>query len=243
MKKLVAIVSLFTAGLLFAVPVPSVDCITFSTVGPDTYADGSTVLDGECYALVWSADGEFDGIKADATPVDANDKVVFVAPYAKDGKCQTVVFQIADGFVSGGEFEVFLLDTRRYADGGAVSVGKGADGKLVVNKAVAAASDVKVSRGGSVGAETTSEASVSATAPTSVPEGATAPKIKSIGVEGDYVVVEVEDTNGYLNYALKGGATPSVEGAAGEAKTGNGGTIRLVYPKSGNAGFFKVIRK
>ena len=243
MKKLVAIVSMFAAGLLFAIPVPSVDCITFSTVGPDTYADGSTVLDGECYALVWSADGVFEGIKADATPVDTSDKVVFIAPYAKDGKCQTVVFQIADGFVSGGQFEVLLLDTRKYADGGAVSVGKGVDGKIVVNKAVSAIADVKVARGGGVGAETTSESAVSATASTPIPEGVKEPKIKSITFEGDYVVVDVEGTSGYLNYALKGGDTPSVEGEAGAAKTGNGGTIRLVYPKAGNSGFFKVIRK
>ena len=39
--------------------------IAFSTKGPDRYADGTTVLDGECYALVWSIDGNFDGFSAD----------------------------------------------------------------------------------------------------------------------------------------------------------------------------------
>ena len=28
--------------------------VSFSTVGPDCYADGATVLDGECSALVWT---------------------------------------------------------------------------------------------------------------------------------------------------------------------------------------------
>lgn len=56
--------------------------ITFSTcgAGPDRYADGEAVMDGECYALVWSKDGVFEGLQADGVPVDANDKVVLVAP-------------------------------------------------------------------------------------------------------------------------------------------------------------------
>ena len=29
----------------------------FSTPGPDRYADGTLVVDGECYALVWSPNG------------------------------------------------------------------------------------------------------------------------------------------------------------------------------------------
>ena len=32
------------------------------------------------YALVWSKDGVFEGLQADGVPVDANDKVVLVAP-------------------------------------------------------------------------------------------------------------------------------------------------------------------
>ena len=244
MKKLVSIVSMLAAGSLFAVAVPDVNCITFSTAGTDTYADAndSTVLDGECYALVWSADGVFEGIKADATPVDANDKVVHIGAYAKGGKCQTVVFQIADGFVDGGQFDVYLLDTRRYAADGTVSVGKTADGKYVVNKAVKAISNVSVAKNVPP-AESKNTEGVVASAATALPEGVGDPKVKSIDFDGDFVVVEVEGTSGYLNYALKGGETPAVEGTAGAAQTGNGGTIFLVYPKSDNAGFFKVIRK
>ena len=243
MKKLVSIVSMFAAGALFAAPVPDVNCITFSTAGTDTYADGvTTVLDGECYALVWSADGVFEGIKADATPVDANDKVVFIAPWAEGGKCPTIVFQIADGFVSGGQFDVYLLDTRTYAADGTVSVGKKADGTYAVSKAVKAIANVVVAKGGEL-AETVGKSAVSAVAATAIPDEIKPPTIKSIDFAGDNVVVEVEGTSGYLNYALKGGETPAVEGAAGAAQTGNGGTIYLVYPKSENGGFFKVIRK
>ena len=59
--------------------------ISFSTPGPDKYADGTDVLPGEVYALVWSADGQFDGIKADGTTVDPADKVVLLAGVAKQG--------------------------------------------------------------------------------------------------------------------------------------------------------------
>ena len=56
--------------------------ISFSTVGPDRYADGSTVLDGECYALVWSNDGNFDGFAADGECIDPADRIVLAAPIA-----------------------------------------------------------------------------------------------------------------------------------------------------------------
>ena len=40
-----------------------------SATGVSLFADGTTVLDGECYALVWTADGAtFGGIAAEVTP-------------------------------------------------------------------------------------------------------------------------------------------------------------------------------
>ena len=45
---------------------------TFSTPGPDRYADGTVVADGECYALVWSPKGStFAGFSADGTTVSS----------------------------------------------------------------------------------------------------------------------------------------------------------------------------
>ena len=62
--------------------------ISFSTKGPDTYADGTTVLDGECYALCWSKDFANFAIKADGTAEvgaeSVDGEVILVAP-AKDG--------------------------------------------------------------------------------------------------------------------------------------------------------------
>lgn len=56
---------------------------TFSTPGPDRYADGTVVADGECYALVWSPKGStFAGFSADGTTVSSADRVVLAAPLA-----------------------------------------------------------------------------------------------------------------------------------------------------------------
>lgn len=68
--------------------------LSFSTKGPDRYADGSVVLDGECYALVWSKDGNFDGFAANGECIDDCDRIVLIAPIAKDGRCPSVLFQI-----------------------------------------------------------------------------------------------------------------------------------------------------
>lgn len=46
--------------------------VTFWSAGPDQYKDGSTVVDGEMYALVWTKAGStFAGFAADGSLVDA----------------------------------------------------------------------------------------------------------------------------------------------------------------------------
>ena len=68
MKQMMLAGLVLVAGLAFADGADDT-LITFSTNGaePDRYADGQIVLDGECYALVWSKDGVFDGLKADGS--------------------------------------------------------------------------------------------------------------------------------------------------------------------------------
>ena len=107
--------------------------VTFSTRGPDRYADGTTVMDGECYALVWSADGVFEGLSANGEPVDPNDTVILVAPYAKDGRCPEILFQIPASeaaSLAAGAYEVLLLDTRIARAGGATAPYGTVNGKL-----------------------------------------------------------------------------------------------------------------
>ena len=244
MKKTLAVVSTLAAASLFAAVAPDADTITFSTTGVDTYADGVTqVEDGECYALVWSQDGVFEGIKADGTPVDANDKVAFIGGFAKGGKCPTVVFTIPAGYVTGGQFEVYILDTRRYAADGSVSVGK-QGGKIAVNAASKVATAVVAKSGDITGGETVVESAVSASAATALPADVPQPKITDIDASGDYVVLTVENTVGYVNYAAEQAATVGGDKkTVGDAQIG-GGTIYLVSPKNATgSGFIKVIRK
>lgn len=241
MKKTFAIVSSLLTASLFAAVAPNASTITFATEGPDTYADGATVLDNECYALVWSADGVFEGIQADGEPVDANDKVAFIGAFAKDGRCPTVVFTIPDGYVNGGVFDVYLLDTRRYAADGSVSVGK-KDGKVAVNAAAKAAT-ATIASGDSVGASTVAAGGVSATAPTALPANVPNPTIADMTIDGDKVILKVENTVDYVNYATQESAAIGGDTTVGDAQIG-GGTIYLVSPKNASGtGFIKVIRK
>ena len=130
--------------------------ISFSTPGPDKYADGSDVLAGECYALVWSADGVFEGIKADGTTVDPADKVVLLAAVAKQGEngtyCPPLLYQVdaeLAATLNKGVYAVYLLDTRVTAADGAVAVG-GLDenGKLkAVNSYGSVSGDTKAAAG------------------------------------------------------------------------------------------------
>ena len=129
MKKLVTMIGV--AGLAFAATAAIDDALlSFSTVGPDKYADGTDVLPGECYALVWSADGQFEGIKADGTTIDPADKVVLVAPVAKQGAngtcCPAILYQVDKAFAeshASGQYAVYILDTRVKAADGMVAVG------------------------------------------------------------------------------------------------------------------------
>ena len=87
--------------------------ITFSTPGPDTYADGTPVVDGERYALVWTKGEDFAGFTTEGEAVDPKQKVIYKAPLAKDGRCPLTLFQIdSTKAPNGGVYSVYLLDTR-----------------------------------------------------------------------------------------------------------------------------------
>jgi len=92
----------------------------------DYYADGTQVLPGEWYALCWSSSAEFGGITYDFKPAVEGDKIFSMMPRAKryeDGNvgCEYSIFQIDSSKVpSGGNYFVYLLDTRN-VDGTAVA--------------------------------------------------------------------------------------------------------------------------
>ena len=226
--------------------------VSFSTPGPDTYADGTRVLDGECYALVWTPDGaEFTGINADGTAAGSS-KVAIAAPLAKDGRCPNVTFQIDEDYRNAnfpdGTWGVYLLDTRRFktdddgvivtdADGGRVvdSVGgKTVNGYGEVSTLASAAMASGAS--GSSAAVTTTSAS---------PAGAGNLKVNDIRLIGDNVYIYVTGTLSCLQYGLQSGSKPDgLSDADGNVKYGvDDGEMVIVTPKKGGVQFFQVNRK
>ena len=98
MKKLIFAAAMAVAFGAFADGDDNV-AVLVSTTGPDRYLGGEVVMDGECYALVWSKDGVFEGFTADGAPIDANDRVVNVTlvSTSPDGKTVNVMAAAADG--------------------------------------------------------------------------------------------------------------------------------------------------
>lgn len=250
MKKLMTMIG--AAGLaLTACAAINDSLLAFSTIGPDKYADGTTVLDGECYALVWTKSGaEFGGIAADGTAVADTDEIVLVAPVAKDGHCPYVLFQVDAAFASShanGSYGVYLLDTRVKAADGATKPAGVKDGKAsLVNgyglttkatqlgsaTAGAAKAEEKESEGGQVVA-------AGAAAPKDVPQ----PKITSIKIEEDYVKLTVQNLPGYMRVTSGADISASDTQGAAQATDGASDEVILYAPKAaGTSGFFKVIR-
>ena len=239
----------------------------FSTLGPDCYADGTIVRDGECYALVWSPTGTiFSGFNADGTPASSNDRVVLAGALAQGGRCRDAMFEIpAKEYeaLEGGEWAVCLVDTRT-----AAGVPAGVqDGKpLRVNRWGLVTRDVKVEP---VAASKVTSAAASASNAllklgatadggcgktdlparanilSAVPPNLMPPQITAIEVSDGEVWLAVDGTVPYLDYTIVSGKTPNdlktdyfSEVVEGEA----GGEIAIGTVKSPARRFFKVKR-
>lgn len=251
MKKLMTMIG--AVGLAFAATAAIDDALlAFSTVGPDKYADGTTVLDGECYALVWTKNGAtFGGIAADGTAIAETDEIVLVAPVAKDGHCPNVLFQIdsakADA-LADGTYGVYLLDTRVVGKDGATKPAGVNNGKLsLVNGYGLTTKASKVGKatagGATMAQEKDSEGGQVIAAGAAAPKDLPQPKITSIKIEGDYVKLTVQNLPGFMR--VSSGTTASADDTQGAAQAtdGKGGEVILYAPKTaGASGFFKVIR-
>ena len=215
--------------------------ITFSTPGPDRYADGKTVMDGECYALCWSKDFSKFAVKSDGTAEGG--EVVLKAPLAKNGRCPSVTFEVdadeAATKYAGGEWAVYLLDTRRFAADGTASVAGAAARSVNTSGLVAKAS---------VGEGSVGSLASGAAAATDVASGVELPKpeITGIKVLDGNVYVTVKGTVPFLAYGLAEGATPdAVTESVGEQKPGRVSAddeVILVAPAKAGGAFFKVAR-
>lgn len=178
--------------------------ITFSTPGPDTYADGKTVRDGEVYALVWSADGVFEGFTAEGEAAGEGDRVFFKAALAKDGHCPLTLFQI-DSKVApqGGQYAVYLLDTR--AGNGLVTgaaLAKAYGGTAGTSNIAATSDDRTIDDTGKAVALATDASGLAGDA---AALAAIAPVIKGIAIDGAQVTISVGNLVPGLKYSVMGG--------------------------------------
>ena len=250
MKKLMTILGV--VGLAFAATAAIDDALlAFSTVGPDKYADGTTVLDGECYALVWTQNGAtFGGIAADGTAVAETDKIVLVAPVAKGGRCPNVLFQIDSAMadaLADGTYGVYLLDTRVVADGVTKPAGVKNGKPSLVNGYGLATEATKVGKATAGGAMTAVEKETAGgqavAAGAAAPKGVKQPNITSIKIEGDYVKLTVQNLPGFMR--VSSGANVSADDTQGAAQATDGKSNEVIFyaPKAASgSGFFKVIR-
>ena len=237
MKKIVSVVMGLAAAAAFAAPMPQVQTLNFSIQGTEKYADGSALADGECYALVWSADGVFEGINADGTAKGEGDEVVYIGQIVKG---VDVSFQIADGFKGNqGYFDIWILDTRVFENGAVKSIGKTDGGKVTVSKA-AKATSAAVKSGSSQSAPTTvggvAGGAVIA-APTVDPASIPPLRFTSITLDGDFVVMEAEGCVPGVNYATV------ADGKEAGLTTATGGKIILIRPKEGDSAIIRGISK
>ena len=262
MKKILSLICLLITAAAFSGMDDKV--LRFSTPGPDRYADGSRVLDGECYALVWSPKGTtFTGFNADGTAISANDRVVLAAPLAQDGKCRDAIFQVPAAEyaeLAGGEWAVCLVDTRNTAgvpmgaeDGKPLRVNRWGlvqsgvtveDASKMTGRAKLAAAGGTRS-GVSDGGLGETALPVRANNLSAVPSNLKPPQITEIEVGDGEVWLAVKDTVPYLSYTIVSGSEPGnlktdyfAETVDGE----DGAEIAIGTVQSVNRRFFKVKR-
>jgi len=218
--------------------------LTIGTEGPDRYADGSAVLDGECYALVWrqSATAPFAGFNVDGTLVDPQAaRVLCCLPSAEGGRCPVRTYVIDAALLrscgTGGSFALYLLDSRRWtADGTAVPAGlSGVHGFVLVRETT------------SIASFQTARPVTAAFAASEVPSTIPPPRIVGMRVADDAVVLTVADTAPALNYNVSAGdavSATTVAAAAERPVAGSAAPIELRVPRAqfGDKAFFKVVR-
>ena len=242
--------------------------LSFSTTGPDRYADGTVVADGECYALVWSPKGAFfAGFNADGTAISPADRVVLAGALARGGKCRDSLFQVpAEEYaeLADGEWKVCLVDTRM-ANG--VPAGVGANGvPRRVNRWGEVKATVKVEPGAvsalrlfatqrsesrglktatALDEESDEDDGACAGVLSAVPASVKQPKITAFEVSDGVVRLTVEDTVPFLTYTLASGDTPNAlatDDAADAVDGVVGQAIAIETDATEGSRFFKVTR-
>ena len=231
--------------------------LAFSTKGPDRYADGTPVLAGEVYAVVWMRAGaEFAGFDMNGQAIDTNNNAVVVAlprgTYsARCGgvRCPKTLFQIKANVAAqyaGGTYALALLDTR-------VSDGKGGlvpSGRLDQVKGWGLVEQSRVKSVSEGAARATGLTGVTTTHASAVPAGEELPqpRITGISVQNGYVTLKVVGTTSRMLYNVAAGDRPGrhqTRHAAPVAVQGHARAdreITLVMPVAEGQNFFQVVR-
>lgn len=255
MKTVLSIFTGMAAGAVFAVGQPEVQVVTFSSQGTDTYEDGSAVLDGECYALVWSPDGQFGGIDGNGGAKREGDKVVYIGDFAKDGRCRSVEFHVANGYFTEyerkkvGKFALWVLDTRVFKDGEQTSFGKQDGGGVIVSYAAPAAEAVVAASfgagapgaitgtGAQAGQSTTDLANLQ-------PPVIDGPYFEKDASGAQHVRIGLKKTVPGAKYAILGADNVMMKGAKeGVVTTGTGEDLTVIAPDTGSfkGNFYKAV--
>lgn len=225
MKKTIAAIVALASAAVFAGANDLL--VMFSTPGPDKYADGRVVIDGEFYALVWTAS---DGLE----------KIVLSRALAKDGKCDPFLFIVDEndvGNYKNGSWGVYLLDTRNFTTGDGTTLSEPVDGKPVVNTKAAVKDGIVKSSGfeSAIGA--------SSVTPGMYVDGIPTPEITGIKVDDAKVLVTVANTVPFVGYTLMAGSDSknfAIPEGIGSKNGNETMTITLEIDKKSDAQFFKV---
>lgn len=197
--------------------------ITFSTPGPDTYADGSPVLTNETYGLFYT---DAQGVQ-DPVPV-------LTYKTREAGRCTPVMFVIDESKAAkyrSGKLEVYLLDTRGN-DGSSMGEPRGIVAGEPIVKSKTASASLAVSTSGFNSSDTTDP----------VAFGVPQPVITGIEFDGDNVLLGVKGLVPCIPYTLQSGAdTTDITTPAGDIAFESETTI--IVPKTSGGQFFKVTTK
>ena len=227
---------------------PSKKTLTFSTKGIDLYADGTTVLDNEQYALVYVApDKAFGGFYTDGALVNTEDnQLLCKLPAALNGKCteqQVQFFPNAITKKAGGKYVVVMLDTRAPD-----TAATGKLGNLITGWGVAGETS-GVSAAMTLVGEVASQQASRASGNAQIPVDVGTPVITDIKLKEGMVVVTVRNASPKAYYSLN--ATDDIKKdkslwkKSERAKHKQGvvasDTVELEYPISDSAKLFQVV--
>jgi len=213
--------------------------ISFSTKA-DYYADGTPVASNEWYALCWSADGIFDGIKSDCAPYDANDKVLLMAPLAKDGHCPYTVFQVDSAVApKNGKYCVIMLDTRD--ESGKPSGAKEGRREPQTVKLAVASANYEINGAGPSGSITPAAPQDAGWAVTDTVVSKPA-KIVSIEVDDANATIKVEDMTPGIRYNVKMGKDVKDIKTYNVPTDGKEESATFIIKKD-NANYFQLVRE